>query len=77
MNEAVFKVTKINLDRLEDHELAAMYMALTLYPHTDFRQMPYYSRIAPLFQEEYDPPVMHRDTKDAFLAIVATRLKFE
>ena len=77
MNEAVFKITKITLDRLDDSELAAMYMALTLYPNTDFRKMPYYSRIAPLFQEEYDPPVMHIDIKDSFLAIVATRLKFE
>ena len=77
MNKAVFKVTKINLDRLEDHELASMFMTLNLYPNSDFRQMPYYSRVAPLFQQEYDPPIMHDETKEAFLAIVATRLEFE
>ena len=77
MNEAVLKITQICLEHLSDAELDSMYMQLVLCPESDPRGMPYYSRVSSLFQEEWDPPKIHDETKTAFEAVAASRLSFQ
>lgn len=60
------------LDNLAPDELRELRTIIAFNKDIDPRTLPYWDKIASLYMEEFDPPIMHESTKDLFPLAVLT-----
>jgi hypothetical protein len=70
--KAVYVTVKAVCERLSDDELIGLNLTLAL--GNDPRNLSYYDKASLMFQEEYDPPVMHNLVKRAFNIFFEARI---